>query len=381
MVQYSKGFDIMLTALYIHVPFCNSICTYCDFHKEVATLAKKKRYIMALKKELQSHRGEYDYIESIYIGGGTPSSLPNDLLIELLSEIKTLINLDHVIEYTIETNPNDITKDLTVLLKEYGINRISMGVQSFNEAHLSFMKRSHRNHHVYQAIKNIRAAGIDNVSVDMMFSLINQTMDELILDIKEVLSLDVNHISYYSLILEEKSTLYHLYNMDKISINDDDLEALMYNKVIDSLEHAGFHQYEISNFSKGDFESRHNKIYWTNLDYLGLGSGSHSLYNNERHYNVASVKNYYEAIENNLSYQTSYERNGLEEELMMGLRLLKGIDVLEVNKQYSVDIFKKYDKLHYFIGEGLLELSDGHLKFTRKGLLLGNIVFGHFLEG
>lgn len=371
----------MLTALYIHVPFCDSICTYCDFHKEVATFEKKKKYINALIKELKMNHHKYDQIESIYIGGGTPSSLNKELLELLLGTIQSVIDINKVKEYTIETNPNDITKEKALIFKSFGINRVSVGVQSFNDKHLQFMNRTHRKEDVLSAIKNLKLAGINNISVDLIFSLIDQTIEELEEDLNQLIELDIKHVSYYSLILEEKSKLYYLYTKDKISINSDELEALMYNKVIDTLRSNGFKHYEISNFSKENKNSIHNTIYWTNKEYLGIGSGAHSLYENKRFYNVASVKKYTEAIINETEYQTVYERNGLEEEMIMGLRLLKGINVTEVNSKYNIDIFEKYDKLHYFIEEDLLELMGDNLRFTRKGLLLGNIIFGHFLEG
>lgn len=371
----------MLTALYIHVPFCDKICTYCDFHKEVASLTKKNDYINALISEFLQNKKKYKNITSIFIGGGTPSSLNIGQLIKILSVIKETIDLSKVIEYTIETNPNDITLDKAQLFKDYGINRVSVGVQSFNDTHLKFMNRQHNKKDVSTAINNLKKVGITNISVDMIFSLINQTVEELVEDILEVINLNINHISYYSLILEERTKLYYLYNKDEISINDEDLEAVMYNIVLDKLQEHGFNHYEISNFAKGQFESVHNTIYWTNKEYLGIGSGAHSLLDNKRFYNIASVKKYTDAISQELEYQTSYERNSLEEEMIMGLRLLKGIHVENINTKYNLDIFKKYDKLHYFIKEDLLQLVDGYIKFTRKGLLLGNMIFEHFLEG
>ena len=370
----------MLTALYIHIPFCNQICTYCDFVKEVASLEKKNDYINALIREFDSHVDKYGNLKTIYIGGGTPTSLSIEQLTKLLSHITSQIDMDGV-EFSIESNPNDLSYEKVLLLKEFCINRISVGVQTFNEDHLQFLNRNHSQKDIYNAIDNLHKVGIININVDMIFSLVNQNTKELEEDLKRVTELDIKHISYYSLILEERTRLMHLYNKGEISINDEDKEGLMYNIVLDYLVKEGFKHYEISNFCKDNLESKHNVVYWTNKEYLGLGAGAHSLLDNKRYYNIASVKKYIEGINNETIVKTSYDRNELEEELIMGLRLLDGINVSDINQKYNIDLFQKYDKLHYFIEENLLQLDKGYLKFTKKGLFVGNIIFGHFLEG
>ena len=369
----------MLTALYIHVPFCEKICVYCDFHKEMATLSKKTKYIDALIKELKLNKDSYNNIETVYIGGGTPSNLPNDLLEKLLSSINDVIDITKDIEFTIETNPNDINIEKALLFHKYNINRVSIGVQTFNESHLKFLGRTHNKSDVINAVNNLHKAGIKDINIDMMFSLVKQTKEELLKDIKEVLKLDITHISYYSLILEEKTTLYHLYNKNIVSMNSEDTEALMYNIVIDSLVLNGFNHYEISNFSKTGFESRHNTIYWKNLNYLGIGSGSHSLIDNKRFYNESNVTKYINNILNDIKeIKVEYETEALREELIMGLRLLKGININEINTKYNIDLLKDYDELNEFINKDLLILENGFIHFTRSGLMLGNLVFGIF---
>lgn len=369
----------MLTALYIHVPFCEKICVYCDFHKEIATLEKKIRYIDALIKELETNKDKLKDIETVYIGGGTPSNLPIGLLKKLLDAINNNIDINSNVEFTIETNPNDITRELAKLLHQYKINRVSVGVQTFNDKHLKFLGRTHNKADVLNAVDNLRKTGITNINVDMMFSLVNQTVDELKEDIKEVLNLPITHISYYSLILEEKTTLYHLYKKKIISMNSEDTEALMYNIVIDSLTDNNFNHYEISNFCKAGFESKHNTIYWRNKDYLGIGSGSHSLMNNKRYYNESNVTKYTNNILNGVnSIKVEYETEPLREELIMGLRLLKGINIEEINSKYNIDLLKDYEELNKYINNGLLVLEEGYIHFSRKGLLLGNLIFGIF---
>jgi len=369
----------MLTALYIHIPFCDKVCTYCDFHKEIASLNKQEKYLISLKRELKSHKDEYHDLLTVYIGGGTPSSLPPRLLEDLLTSIAELIDVSALKEYTIETNPNDITIEKATLFKKYGINRVSIGVQTFNNTHLEFLGRTHKKEDVLLAINNLQQAEITNINVDMIFSLINQTIEELDEDIIEVTRLPIKHISYYSLILEEKTKLHYLYDQNKISMNTEDLEALMYNRVIDSLEQNGFNQYEISNFSKKGYESLHNLVYWQNKEYLGLGSGSHSLYLGKRFSNIRNVRKYTEGLdEGQYSLKEFYEVEPLREELIMGLRLNKGVNINYVNAKYHVDLLELYPEINDFVTKKLLKLENDQLYFTRQGLLLGNIVFSIF---
>jgi oxygen-independent coproporphyrinogen-3 oxidase len=342
---------------------------------------KKSDYIKALKKELLFHRDKYNNIKTIYIGGGTPSSLDNSLLEELLIEISNVVDLSKVIEYTIETNPSDINREKLELFKKYGVTRISMGVQTFNDSQLVFLNRDHKEQDIEKAILLLKEFGFD-INVDMIFSLVNQDIKELEYDIDKVLELDVDHISYYSLILEEKTKLMYLYNMGKVRMNSEEKEALMYNMVLDRMIDAGYEHYEISNFARNKKYSRHNMVYWKNEEYLGIGTFAHSLYEDRRFYGLNSVKRYTELIFNDdMNIYTMYERNALEEELIMGLRLLKGIDVDAVNQKYNIDLFDKYDKLHVFIENGLVEYSDGYLRLSKKGLFVGNMIFEVFLEG
>ncbi len=369
----------MLTALYIHIPFCAKICTYCDFHKEVATVNKQEKYLISLINELEFYKSDYNNLATIYIGGGTPSSLSVVLLEKLLFSINKVINIKKLVEFTIETNPNDITKEKADLFKKYGISRVSIGVQTFHKEHLKFLGRTHNKKDVVEAIKILRNSGITNINIDMIFSLINQTLKELTIDLEDVLKLEIKHISYYSLILEEKTVLYHLYKQNLLSMNDEDLESLMYNKVIDTLIQNGYNHYEISNFSKSGFESRHNIVYWQNQEYLGIGSGAHSLYKGKRFANISNVSKYIENANNKDFPQTEfYDIEPLREELMMGLRLLKGINIKYVNSKYQTNIFEVYPKIYEFIDNGMLILKNDQLFFSRQGLLLGNIVFSIF---
>lgn len=371
----------MLTALYIHIPFCKTICSYCDFHKEVATFAKKKRYINALKKEILMNKNLYKNLQTIFIGGGTPSSLEIELQEDLFQTLQSVIDLSSIKEFTIESNPNDFTKELVTLWKKYYINRVSIGVQTFNESHLTVLNRTHNSKDPFHAVSLCKEVGINNISIDLIFSLQNQTKLEVVNDINEFLKLDINHLSYYSLILEEKTVLMHWYNQNKYKLNSEDLESELYELIIDMLIENGFNQYEVSNFERFGHSSIHNKIYWQNKEYLGIGSGSHSLINNHRVENVRSVTKYCDMIEKSNSYQEEYPREEFTEECIMGLRLLQGIHVPSLNNKYNIQLLKDVKGLDKFLESGHLIYEDEYLHFSKKGLLLGNIIFELFLGG
>ena len=371
----------MLTSLYIHIPFCKHICTYCDFHKEVATLEKKKAYLNALIEEILEVKESIRNIKTIYIGGGTPSNYSIKDLTRLFQTLSSVIETNNDLEYTIEVNPDDITKEYAELFKKYGINRVSMGVQTINKENLSYLRRTHNEDDIKNAISYLKEAGISNISIDMIFNIPNQTMKQLDEDIAFVLNQDIKHISYYSLILEEKSILYQQVLQNKITIKDQDVEGDMYVKVIDALTNNGYNHYEISNFSTQGFESEHNKTYWTNKDYLGLGSGAHSLIGNKRFNNVSNVRRYIEGVTTKTPYKEEYDRFELEDEVMMGLRLLSGISIEDINMKYKIDLFKTYPLLNEYVKQDYLKIEHGKLKFTTKGLLVGNIVFMAVMEG
>jgi oxygen-independent coproporphyrinogen-3 oxidase len=371
----------MLTSLYIHIPFCDHICTYCDFHKQKATPKTKQQYISALIKELTHYKSTYTSLKTVYIGGGTPLSLEVSELEKLLHAIHQSIDTDSLVEYTIETNPNNITPEKVELLRQYGVNRISIGIQTFNSKHLAFLGRDHTPEDIDNAVSLLKQLHFPNISVDMMFSLIGQTKTELKDDIQHVLSLDVDHISYYSLILEEKTTLHHLVNQNKVSMNSEETEELMYNEVIDSLTNAGYNHYEISNFAKPKYESVHNSTYWLDKEYLGLGSGAHSMVDNKRFYHKRNVTEYIRKIfQHNFDHHEPEDRDSLGEQLMMGMRLIKGIHIPSIETDHNISLFDCYPLLRTYIHRGLLSQENDYLRFTRKGLMVGNMVFRLFLE-
>jgi len=368
-----------MKGLYIHIPFCEAICTYCDFAKELAKPEKKASYIEALIEEIKHYKESLIDVDSIYIGGGTPSSLDNKELTLLLAAIKSSVDLDQVNEYTIECNPNDVNQEKANLFKQYGINRISLGVQTFNEQHLRFLNRKHRNHHVEDSIKMFKAAEIENISIDLIFSLVGQTTVDVARDLSHFLTLGINHVSYYSLIFEEDTKLYHLYEQGKVKMNDESLEAEMYETIIETLVSEGYEHYEISNFAKNNKQSYHNTIYWKNKDYIGLGAGAHGKINSSRYANIRSAKKYIEAVQKDgTGIDCYYPYEAKRDYLLMGLRLLEGINLDDFEKRFNQSIFDAYPSLDQALSQGLLEKKGSYLRFTRKGLFLGNEVFAQF---
>lgn len=367
-----------MKGLYIHIPFCSHICSYCDFVKTLAKEDKKHAYVNKLIDEINEHKNDFKELKTIYIGGGTPSSLSSVDLANLLSRIKQGVNLNQIEEYTIECNPEDIDGAFIHIIKEYGINRVSLGVQSFNNDMLKSMNRAHDSMQAIKAVELLKANGISNINIDVIFAYPNQTLKDVLNDLDIAFSLDIEHLSIYSLILEEKSVLYHELIKNNIGMIDEDLEALMYNEIRRICKINGFNHYEISNFAKDGYESKHNNIYWQDADYLGLGVGAHSYIDKYREYHTSNIAKYIScnSFEDVIHKEVAHPLN---DACMMGLRRLEGLNVKMIEKKYNIDFFKTFD-LEQLLNDGLIEYSDPFLKLTDKGLLLGNIVFEIFLE-
>lgn len=369
----------MIEGIYIHIPFCQQICVYCDFHKEIATDKKIENYINRLIQSIDALEFDLSKVKTIYIGGGTPSYIDNNLLERLLGKIKHVFDLSVVEEYTIEANPNDIDHEKARLFSSYGINRVSLGVQSFDDEILKTMNRSHTSHHITKAITALQKHHITNISIDLIFGFNNQGLEQVEKDLKKAIALDIKHISYYALILEEKSIMYYLVKQGKMRVVDEDLDYLMYNKIIDTLTSHGYHHYEISNFAKEGFESKHNMLYWTHKSYLGLGSGAHS-YVGQRRFNIAPNVSQYIASITDQDCIEDYPSYDLEDAMIFGLRVLKGIDIADLERTYQINLLDRYPVIKTLIKQDLLMIEDGFIHLTKKGLMLANNVFGALLE-
>lgn len=370
----------MRLGVYVHVPFCDRICVYCDFAKEVANDSKKAQYLEALISETAHYKLFFKHAKTLYIGGGTPTALPDHMLEHLLRHLSENIAVNTLEEFTIEANPNDITQELASLFKQYGVNRVSLGVQTFSHHHLRFLNRTHRAEDVKQAIKILRDSGITNLNLDMMFALPDQTLEELRHDLHQLIDFEVPHISYYSLILEEKTPLYLKVAKGEVTMPEEQEEGLYFQTVIETLKEAGYTHYEVSNFATFGAQSKHNRIYWENEPYVGLGPSAHGRLENTRYGNVRSIKKYFEQVKLlGHAQEEQYAFNEVEDSLLMGLRLLEGIKVKDLESTLGAPLYQHYPKLLTFIEQGLLQEKNGYLSLTNRGLFLGNVVFLEFI--
>ena len=363
-----------MKGLYVHIPFCQYICHYCDFVKQVPKNSLMiDSYLIALKKEIEGYRSHFDQIETIYIGGGTPSMLDINQLATLFEMLKDIFP----VEYTIEINPESYTEEKGLLCKAYGVNRVSLGVQTFNQKLLKYLNRGHTNEHVYHVVNHLKEIGINKISIDLIYAIPGQTMLDLEEDLRQIELLDITHVSCYSLILEEKTYFYHQYLRGNFKTMDEDSEALMYEEVMKRLKEQGFHHYEISNYAKKEHYSLHNLIYWTLGEYIGVGLGAHGFVDGYRTYNERALSKYLKEPLKEKTFQN--EETLLQDELIFGLRKTKGVSISEIETKYQKNLFETYPQLYEKIELGLIEIKDDYLKLTDKGLLLGNQVFMVFI--
>ena len=374
-----------MAGLYIHIPFCKSRCIYCGFysttHEEL-----KQRYVEAVCKEMESFTPTFstpkdNRIETIYLGGGTPSQLSAEQLNQLFIYINKVYGLEHAKEITMECNPDDLTEEYVERLAQLPINRISMGVQTFSNERLQFLHRRHTAEQIPVAVERLRKAGINNISIDLMYGFPGESLNDWHYDIQQALALDVEHLSAYCLMIEEGTPLYKQYlkNTEKFTV-DEELERQMYNDLIDRLEAAGYEHYEISNFAKPGYRSRHNSSYWNQTPYIGLGAAAHS-YNGKdcRRWNIDHIKTYIEGIEKG---ERVYEQEPIDDDtryndiVMTSLRTRDGICLSQLTTAQQSYCMKEAKR---FLDDGLLELVAGHLRITRKGLFVSNMIMSELM--
>ncbi|PKK94647.1 MAG: hypothetical protein CVV60_05360 [Tenericutes bacterium HGW-Tenericutes-5] len=365
----------MIKGVYIHIPFCDKICTYCDFAKMVAKDDLKIEYMQALVRELEYFSDLTAKSETVYIGGGTPSSLQLDVLEAFLKELSTIVNLDKIQEFTIEANPTDITDDFLKMLRKFNVSRISMGVQSMDESLLNFLGRTHTKAEVIEAIKKIKDNKFD-LNLDFLYAIPGQTEEMLLNDLDFIKKFNPNHISYYSLIIEDRTIINYWINSRKVSDFSDDL-ARDFADIIDrKLADFGYKKYEVSNYAKEGHESKHNLIYWNVEEYIGLGLNASSQYNYIRMKNPKSIKEYIEGTKKHaLNMHEIEEYNPKLEIILLGLRKVEGFNLDDYKKRIKKDVFEVYPILKKHLDNGLLEISSGNLKLTDKGMYLANQVY------
>ncbi len=363
-----------MKGLYIHIPFCNKICSYCDFPKMVSSDSNKKLYIKRIKEELLYRKKELKNIDTFYIGGGTPNSLSIELLEELLDSIKEYIKNSK--EATIELNPDLITKEQVLLLKQYGINRVSLGVESFNDEILKLLGRTHNKEIVFDKVELLKDNGIDNINIDLIFGIPGETLDDIKYNLDCFKKLNINHLSYYSLILEDKTIFSYMLKTKKLELLDDDLVADMYLYINDYLKNIGFNHYEISNYAKRGYESVHNLLYWNEEEYVGIGLGASGFIRPYRYTNYKTLKEYFNDYTEDKTLITIDDEK--HEFFMLGLRKVNGVNLDDYIRIYKSDPFKDFD-LKKLIDKGLLIYENNNIKINPDKLFIANVVFEEFV--
>lgn len=392
--------------MYIHIPWCPTRCIYCDFNTYInAEPDLKAGYQAALLREIQENglSLKRPRLNTIFFGGGTPTTLVPAQLLKLVEAVKTAFDLDSEAEITTEANPGTLSLNYLRELRQGGINRLSMGVQSFNDYELKFLSRLHSSREARKAVDNARKAGFDNLSLDLIFNLPQQTLDQWLYNLYEAIKLEPDHLSIYSLIVEPGTPLHRQVAQGNVPQLDDDMAADMYEVTIDTLATAGYVQYEISNWAKADdnphwqspaLASAHNLIYWRNQPYLGVGAGAHGTINGQRWANVKRPQSYMGRVEtggelglarDEKTFEDIPRQTAMVEHMMLGLRLVReGVNAADFEARFGVSLPEQYPKaVAYGLERELTEWIDSptgrRLRLTRQGRFLANQVVVQFM--
>ena len=367
-------------SIYIHIPFCESRCHYCDFCSSLLEGSNVEKYFKYLRKEikLQEDFLRDKIIDTVFIGGGTPSSVDPKFIKEIMEDLSAF-KFSKDSEVTIESNPNSLTLEKAKTYFSSGINRISIGAQSFNDEILKRIGRIHKKDDIYRATENARSAGFENINLDLMLALPGQKFSDIEDSINEVEKLKLSHISYYSLILEEGTKLYRDHEKSPLVFPNEDEDRKMYHYVVDELEKIGLKQYEISNFAKEGYECRHNMAYWKLRDYISFGLSASSNIGNLRYTNFYNFKDYYDALDKSerpVAFSENLSKTDrMNEFVMMGLRLNSGVDLDAFNEKFNENFLKIYEQeIEKNLKSNLIILDENNLKLTEKGRDLSNQV-------
>ena len=386
-----------MAGIYIHIPFCRSRCIYCGFYSTTA-LQLRQEYVEAVCRELEKRafeeggrrkeKGEY-LTNTIYLGGGTPSQLTIGQLRQILDAVYIYNNVAEDAEVTIEVNPDDVTEDFVRGLSTLPVNRVSMGAQTFDDERLRFLHRRHSASQVSEAVRLLRDAGIRNISVDLMYGFPEESLDDWQHDISSALALNVEHLSAYCLMVEEGTPLYNMYSRTQqessssshdISLTSEELELAMYETLTDRLEAAGYEHYEISNFARKGYRSRHNSSYWDGTPYIGIGAAAHSYDGNTRSWNVSDIRKYIDAMTEGkrlFESETIDDDTRYNDLVTVALRTREGLDLRALQPKYRDYAIKNARR---FISDGLLQLSvSDHLALTRKGLFVSDMIMSELI--
>lgn len=377
----------MNVGIYIHIPFCKSRCIYCGFYS-TTNKELKERYVDALIREIHMRKDDFARLgtslspsstSTVYFGGGTPSSLSVCDIERIVGDLESTFN-GTPSEVTLEMNPDDVTKDYIKAVKQMGINRISMGIQTFDDSRLQFIRRRHNASQAEKAVMTIREEGIHNVSIDLMFGFPNQTMDEWVTDIDKAIALRPTHISAYSLMYEEDTPLFRMLQKGEINQIDDETSLAMYTELINRLTANGYEHYEISNFAMPGYRSVHNSSYWHDTPYLGFGAAAHSYNKDTRSWNIPDLKKYIESIESGVLPSESEVIDAdthYNDLITTALRTREGLNLDDLPQKYREYALVNARKS---ISEHLLEATDSHIRLTREGLFVSDMVMSELIK-
>lgn len=378
-----------MAGLYVHIPFCATRCSYCGFYS-TTKLDLQDRYVdslcreIALRKEYLSSystdsKAANTIVRTIYIGGGTPSQLSRYSLEKLFHAIDTYLECSPE-EVTMEVNPDDVTNDLAETISALHINRVSMGAQTFDDNRLKFLNRRHKSFQVERAIDILHEHGVGNISIDLMFGFPGQTCDSWKEDVRRAISLDIQHISAYSLMYEEGTRLYRMLKENMIKEIDEEVSLNMYNELINILCGAGYEHYEISNFAKKGYRALHNSSYWHDIPYLGIGAAAHSYNIKSRQWNVSDINKYIESISHDtvpFTFESIDADTHYNDIVTTELRTSEGIDLSRLADKYVQYIVKQAAR---HVADKTVDINDGHLKLTREGLYISDMIMSDLMK-
>jgi oxygen-independent coproporphyrinogen-3 oxidase len=374
-----------LAGIYIHIPFCKTKCIYCDFCSKT-DLTPVSDYVNAVCLELDRRRDYLhdELIETIYFGGGTPGLLACKDLNLIISRIYDTYSVASDLEITLEANPEDLTSEYIAELRELPINRISMGIQSFNDNELRFLNRRHNSLRVLTAVNDCMRAGFDNISIDLMYGLPGQTLHSWKNTLMQAIRIGVPHISAYHLIYEEGTPIYRMSEKGLVVPVEEDVSVDMFEMLIDTLTEAGFEHYEISNFAKPGYISRHNSSYWENKEYLGVGVSAHSYNRTGRDYNISDTEEYIKCIFNGDSVTTTEptdKNTAYNDFVITSLRTARGLSLSELKSEFGAK-YEQYciEQSKQYISDGFLCRDGDRLKLTRKGIFISDSIMSDLLQ-
>ena len=369
------------TSAYVHIPFCTQICYYCDFSKVFIKNQPVDSYLEHLLQEFHSY--DIQKLRTLYIGGGTPTALSASQLKVLLEGLTKNLDLSMLEELTIEANPGDLDADKIAVLQNSAVNRVSLGVQTFDDRMLKKIGRSHTEKDIYENIDRLKLAGFDNISIDLIYALPGQTMDQVKDNVAKAIALDIPHMSLYSLILENHTVFMNRMRRGKLPLPKEEVEAEMFEYIIAELEKAGFEHYEISIFSKLGFESRHNLMYWDNAEYYGIGAGASGYVDGVRYKNHGPIRHYLKAVEEGsarINEEHLSQREQMEEEMFLGLRKKSGVSMARFEEKFERSFQELYGEIvKDLIQQGLMQLDGDRVRMTKRGLFLGDTVAERFI--